>query len=240
MTLNKNKILAIIPARAGSKRLPKKNSRILIDKPLIQWTIEAALSCNLIDNVMVSTDDPIIAALSKKLGVNIPFLRPDELSQDNSTTFDVIKHTIEHYKKIGEVYDYILLLQPTSPLRNLNHILESIKLLGQKNADAIVSVCKTEHSPLWANTLNDDGNMDFFINEEIRNKRSQELPDYYRLNGAIYLVRVKCLIEENSMFLSKNIYAYRMSSIDSVDIDTEIDFKFAELIIKEKNNVSNC
>lgn len=234
MTLNRNRILAVIPARAGSKRLPKKNSRILIDKPLIQWTIEAALSCDLLDNVMVTTDDPFIAELSNKLGADTPFLRPDELSQDASTTYDVISHAIAHYEGVGEVYDYILLLQPTSPLRNANHIRESIELLDEKNADAIVSVCKTEHSPLWANTLNEEGNMDCFINKEIKNKRSQDLPDYYRLNGAIYLVKVKCLLEEKTMFISNNIYAYKMSIKDSVDIDEELDFIVAETVLNKE------
>lgn len=234
MFSNKNRILAIIPARAGSKRLPKKNSRILIDKPLIQWTIEAALSCNLLDNVMVTTDDPFIADLSKKLGAETPFLRPDVLSQDRSTTFDVVEHTIEYYKTIGDLYDYILLLQPTSPLRNTSHIRESIELLNEKSADAIVSVCKTEHSPLWANTLNDDGNMDCFLSQDIKNRRSQELPDYYRLNGAIYLVNVKRLLAEKTMFISNNIYAYKMPIKDSIDIDEELDFIIAETILNKE------
>lgn len=217
--------LAIIPARGGSKRLPRKNILELAGKPLIAWTIEAAIESNLIDKVIVTSDDDEILSISKKYGSEI-IKRPEHLASDTSTSFDAIKHTIEN----TEEYDYIVLLQPTSPLRTEKHIIESIKLLEEKNADAIVSVCEMDHSPLWSNTLPEDRNMNSFLREEVLNQRSQDLEEYYRLNGAIYICKTDKLLEEKSFFLKDNIFAYMMDRESSVDIDEEIDFKMAEII----------
>ena len=174
--------LAIIPARGGSKRLPRKNILDLCGKPLISWSIEAALKSKYISKVVVSSDDEEILNISSNFGADI-IKRPYELANDTATTFDAIKHTINNLEK----YDYIVLLQPTSPLRNEKHIDEAIELLEEKQADAIVSVCEMDHSPLWSNTLPEDGNMRGFLREEILNKRSQDLEKYYRLNGTIYM-----------------------------------------------------
>jgi CMP-N,N'-diacetyllegionaminic acid synthase len=125
------------------------------------------------------------------------------------------------------------LLQPTSPLRTTKHLQEAILLLEEKQADAVISVCETEHSPLWANTLPVDKSMQGFLREELLNIRSQDLPTYYRLNGAIYICKTNKLLEAESFFLKENIYAYLMDIKSSVDIDTEIDFKWAEFLIGE-------
>ena len=179
----KNKtFLGIVPARGGSKRLPRKNMLNLCGKPLIAWSIEAGLNSKYIDKVVVSSDDDEILNISSNFGAET-IKRPVELASDTATTFDAIKHTIENVEK----YDYIVLLQPTSPLRNAKHIDEAIELLEIKNADAVVSVCEMDHSPLWSNTLPNDGNMRGFLREETLNKRSQDLEKYYRLNGAIYM-----------------------------------------------------
>ena len=224
----KNKtFLAIIPARGGSKRLPRKNVLDLCGKPLISWSIEAGLKSKYIDKVIVTSDDDEILSISKEYGAEI-IRRPDELSSDTATTFDAIKHTIDNMKK----YDYIVLLQPTSPLRDEKHIDESIELLETKNADAVVSVCEMDHSPLWSNTLPQDGNMNNFLKDEILNKRSQDLEKYYRLNGAIYICKTDKLLEEKSFFLKDNIIAYVMNRKGSIDIDEEIDFKMAEVLME--------
>ena len=154
--------LAIIPARGGSKRLPRKNILDLCGKPLISWSIEAALKSKYISKVVVSSDDEEILNISSNFGADI-IKRPYELANDTATTFDTVKHTIDNF----ENYDYIVLLQPTSPLRNENQIDEAIELLEEKQADAIVSVCEMDHSPLWSNTLPKDGNMRGFLREEI-------------------------------------------------------------------------
>jgi len=220
--------LAIIPARGGSKRLPRKNILDLNGKPLTAYSIEAGLNSSYIDKVVVSSEDDNILKISKEVGADI-IKRPDELSTDTATSFDVIKHTIENLVR----YDYIVLLQATSPLRNSKHVDEAIELLGDKNADAIVSVCEMEHSPLWSNTLNDTLSMKGFLKDEVLNKRSQDLEKYYRLNGAIYIVNTDKLLEEESFFLKNNIFAYIMDRKYSIDIDEKIDFDIATVLSQE-------
>ena len=220
--------LAIIPARGGSKRLPRKNILDLCGKPLISWSIEAALKSKYISKVVVSSDDEEILNISSNFGADI-IKRPYELANDTATTFDAIKHTINNLEK----YDYIVLLQPTSPLRNENQIDEAIELLEEKQADAIVSVCEMDHSPLWSNTLPKDGNMNNFLRDEVLNKRSQDLEKYYRVNGAIYICKTDKLLENKSFFLKDNIFAYIMDRKSSIDIDEEIDFEIAKVLINK-------
>lgn len=220
--------LALIPARGGSKRLPRKNILDLCGKPLIAWSIEAALKSKYISKVVVSSDDEEILNISSKFGADT-IKRPYELANDTATTFDAIKHTINNLEK----YDYIVLLQPTSPLRNENQIDEAIELLEEKKADAIVSVSEMDHSPLWSNILPEDGNMRGFLREEILNKRSQDLEKYYRLNGAVYICKTDKLLENKSFFLKDNIFAYIMDRKSSIDIDEEIDFEIAKVLINK-------
>lgn len=224
----KNKtFLAIIPARGGSKRVPRKNVLDLAGKPLLTWSIESGLKSKYIDKVVVSSDNPEILSISKRYDI-ITVQRPAELANDTATTFDAIKHVIDNLEK----YDYIVLLQPTSPLRNENHIDEAIELLKEKNADAVVSVCEMDHSPLWSNTLDDNLSMNGFLREEVLNKRSQDLEKYYRLNGSIYICKTDKLLEQKSFFIKDNIFAYVMNRENSIDIDEEIDFKMAELLMR--------
>jgi CMP-N,N'-diacetyllegionaminic acid synthase len=218
--------LAIIPARGGSKRLPRKNILNLNGKPLIAYSIEAGLQSKYIDKAIVTSDDEEILSISKEFGADT-IKRPDALASDTATSFDAIKHTIENIDK----YDYIVLLQPTSPLRNAMQIDEAIELLETKEANAVVSVCEMDHSPLWSNTLPQDGSMQGFLRDEVLNKRSQDLEKYYRLNGAIYICKTDKLLEEESFFLKENIYSFVMDRESSVDIDEAIDFKIAEVLI---------
>lgn len=221
------KFLAIIPARGGSKRLPRKNILDLAGKPLIAWTIEAALNSKYIDTVVVSSDDQEILAISAAYGAKT-LKRPKSLASDTATTFDTLYHAIDHYPG----YEYIILLQPTSPLRTVNHIDESIHLLFEKNADAIISVCKTDHNPLWSNTLPSDGNMCNFMKDEIKNLRSQDLPKYYRLNGAIYICKTQRLLEDKSFMLKDKIFAFEMDKKNSIDIDEEVDLEFVKFLMQ--------
>ena len=230
--LNDKTFLVIIPARGGSKRLPRKNILPLAGKPLITWSIEASIKSKYIDKVIVTSDDEEILNIAKKHGSGI-IKRPNELASDTASSFDAIVHTIESVKR----YDYVILIQPTSPLRTENHINEAIELLIRKKADAIISVTHTEHSPLWSNSLPNDHNMRTFLNDEILNTRSQDLDTYYRLNGAIYICDTNKLLENKSFFLKNNIYAYIMDNESSVDIDEKIDFKLAELLKMESKNV---
>jgi len=226
---NNKKVLAIIPARGGSKRLPGKNILDLNGKPLIAWTIEAAKKSINIDKLIVSTDDNNIANISKRYGAEVPFMRPKELSSDTASSIDVILHAINFYKEKNLEFEYVLLLQPTSPLRITEDIDNAFKILDN-NTKAIVSVCETEHSPLWSNTLPDDLSMKDFISSEIKNKRSQDLHKYYRLNGAIYIAGIEYL-KNNNGFLGTNTKAFIMPQERSVDIDSEVDFKLVKTII---------
>ena len=219
--------LAIIPARGGSKRLPRKNIVDLCGKPLIAWSIESGLKSKYIDKVVVSSDDEEILSIASKFKLDI-IKRPDSLASDTATSFDAIKHVLS----ISKHYDYVLLLQPTSPLRNNTHIDKAIELLGQKNADAIISVCEMDHSPLWSNTLQEDGALDTFLRDDVLDKRSQELEKYYRVNGAIYICKLDKLLKEEGFFLKDNIYAYIMNRASSVDIDEQIDLDFARSLAK--------
>ncbi|MEM0333672.1 MAG: acylneuraminate cytidylyltransferase family protein [Candidatus Aenigmatarchaeota archaeon] len=225
------KVLAIIPARGGSKRLPKKNILPLAGKPLIAWTIEAAKKSKYIDKIVVSSDDGEILNISKQYGVDL-IERPDILASDTAKTVDVVWHVIQ---MLNQYYEYIILLQPTSPLRINKHIDESIEILYTRKADAVISVCEVEHPIEWCNILPKDLSLKNFISDDVINKRSQDLPKRYRLNGAIYIVRTEKFLEEKTFFLKDNIYAYIMSREDSIDIDDYIDFKLAEVILQERN-----
>ena len=225
-----NTFLAIIPARGGSKRLPRKNVLDLNGKPLIAWSIEAGLNSKYIDKVVVTSDDDDILNLSKSLGVEI-LKRPDYLASDTATTFDTIKHVIEEVAN----YDYIILLQPTSPLRDALHIDEAIELLENKKASAVIGVCKMDHSPLWSNTIDKSLSMVDFLKDEVLNKRSQDLEMYYKINGAIYICSTDLLLNNKSFFLRDNIYAYKMLRMDSIDIDERLDFMVAESIIQARD-----
>jgi N-acylneuraminate cytidylyltransferase/CMP-N,N'-diacetyllegionaminic acid synthase len=220
--------LAVIPARGGSKRLPNKNILPLAGKPLIQWTIEAAKNSKYIDQIVVSSDKDEILDIAKRYET-ISIKRPEALAKDEAKTVGVVLHVIE---SISEKHDFIVLLQPTSPLRTSQNIDEAIELLFSKNADAVISVCETDYPILWCNTLQEDLSMKNFIPEDIKDKRSQDLPKYYRLNGAIYIVKTEKLKNEKTFFISGNIYAYIMDRINSVDIDEEIDLKVASALLR--------
>jgi CMP-N-acetylneuraminic acid synthetase len=226
------KILALITARGGSKRLPSKNTTPMGGKPLITWSIEAAKKSRYIDTVMVSTDDDNIAQVALKNGAEVPFMRPKELASDTATSLEVVFHVIDYLKQKKEDYKYLVLLQPTSPLRTYEDIENAIERLTI-STKAVVSVCETEHSPLWSNTLPDDLSMAKFIRDEVKNIRSQDLPKYYRLNGALYLAEIDFLIE-NKGFFGEQTKAYIMPISRSIDIDTEIDFILAGILLNRR------
>jgi CMP-N,N'-diacetyllegionaminic acid synthase len=230
----KNKtFIAIIPARGGSKRLPRKNVLELNSKPLIAWSIEAGLESHYIDEVMVTTDDDEIAEVSKKYGATVPFKRPEKLADDYAARPEVIKHTIEFYQnELGKQFDYLVFLQPTSPLRDANDIDNAIEFMFEKNGDAVVSVCELEHPIHWSGTLLEDKNMSKFLDNVAVQSRSQDLEKYYRLNGAIYICDVQKFLDEGCVFLKENIFAFEMAQEESVDIDTRLDFKIAEILME--------
>ncbi len=225
--------LGIIAARGGSKGLPGKNIRPLGGKPLIAWTIEAALQSACLDDVLVTTDCPEIAAAAMRYGASVPFLRPAELANDTAPQALSFVHALDFYRRQGKTFDYLVAMQPTSPLRTGADIAAAIEFLFEKNADAVISVCEMEHSPVWANTLPEDCSMENFVPDYARDKQRQELPIYYRINGALYIVSVEKFLEGPSVFLKKNIFAYIMPQERSVDIDCERDLLLAEILLQQ-------
>lgn len=226
-------VTALIPARGGSKRLPRKNVKLLCGKPLIAWSIEAAKSSKYIDSVVVSTDDVEIKNIAEQFGASVPFLRPDSLSNDTASSFDVIQHAI-HFLKVDSENHLIVLLQPTSPLRTVEEIDGALEFFLAKNAKGVVSVSECEHSPLWSNTLPENNCMSDFLRPEVQGKRSQDLPQYYRLNGSIYIYETLALLEQGKTFFNNDVYGFGTSLDTAVDIDTALDFLVAETILKYK------
>ncbi|WP_097014063.1 cytidylyltransferase domain-containing protein [Anaerocolumna aminovalerica] len=224
--------IAFIPARSGSKGVKDKNIRLLNGKPLLAYSIEAAKNSNLFDEIFVSTDSIEYADIAKRWGANVPFLRNEELATDTATTWDVVKDTLKNYMKNGMEFDTIAILQPTSPLRQTYDIISGYNQMKFKNANAIVSVCEVDHSPLWSNTLPEDGSLKNFLNQEILNLPRQSLPTYYRINGALYIAKTGYALNANSLYDDK-CYSIIMSKENSIDIDSELDFIIAEALITQ-------
>lgn len=225
------RVTALIPARGGSKRLPRKNVKLLGDKPLIAWSIETALASKYIDRVIVSTDDDEIKQVSEQYGAEVPFLRPEHLSNDHASSFDVIKHAIG-FLQLNHANELIVLLQPTSPLRLVVELDTSLEFFISKNAKGVVSISETEHSPMWSNTLPESCCMSDFIRPEVQGKRSQDLPQFFRLNGSIYIYEILTLLEKGNIFFNENVYGFETSLETSIDIDTALDFKIAEILFR--------
>lgn len=223
------KNLAIIPARSGSKGLKDKNIKKLLGKPLMAYSIDAALKSALFDEVMISTDSEVYAEIAKQYGASVPFLRSEEMASDSANSWDTVREVLEKYKNLNKEFDTVCLLQPTSPLRTTQDIINAYKIYEQKSASTVIGVCQTEHSPLWENTLPEDNAMDNFISKENQLRR-QMLPKYYRINGAMYIVSTEQIRKDNDIY--KNSYAYVMPAEKSIDIDTELDFIIAESIMK--------
>lgn len=225
------KRIAIIPARSGSKGLKDKNIKELNGKPLIAYSIEAALESKMFDKVFVSTDSQKYADIAIQYGAGASFLRSEENSSDTAGSWDVIREVISRLKEMGEEYDEVMLLQATSPLRTAEDIVNSIELLHEKKGKAVVSLTECDHSPIWCNTLPEDMSMDKFDREEYKDLPRQMLPTFYRYNGAIYLVTAEELQNKEHM-LEKGCFAYVMPQNRSIDIDTALDFMIAETIMK--------
>ena len=225
------KSIAIIPARSGSKGLKDKNIRIMNGKPLIAYSIMSAIGSNCFDVVHVSTDSNLYADLSKKYGADVPFLRSADNSSDSSSTWSVIKEVLLKYRELGTEFDYFMVLQPTSPFRTKNDIINAFKQMDSNNADAIVSVCEVDHSPMLMNKLPDNNSMKGFFTSNVDKSRRQDFGKYYRINGAIYLMKTQTFFNDISIYDS-NCFAYIMDKSHSIDIDDEFDFFVAEQISK--------
>lgn len=223
--------LAVILARSGSKGLKDKNIKELAGKPLLAYTVEAAIKSGKYDMVHVSTDSELYADIAKKYGADVPFLRDEELAGDKSSSWDALRFVVTEYEKLGKSFDTVTLLQPTSPLRDAKDIQNAFDIYESKNATAVVSVCEVDHSPLVCNTLPEDGSLYGFIDLNKVGRR-QDMKPYYRINGAIYIQKTNLLMDNTSIY-SEGSYAYVMDKRHSVDIDDEVDFTVAQAIIEK-------
>lgn len=229
----RRKVLAIIPARAGSKALPRKNIKNMCGKPLIAWAINEAKKSRYIDRVIVSTDGQAISGIARKFGAEIPFMRPAGLATDSAKMIDVILYTISRLKDEFCPRDLVVLLQPTSPLRLADDIDNAIEMFFLKRTSSVISVCEVDQHPYLMSRITADGRMKDFANPGFTKKNRQDLPLFYKANGAVYLASIGYLKKEKGLYGTRT-YAYVMPKERSVDIDDELDFRFAELLLKER------
>lgn len=228
-------VLALITARGGSKGILRKNIRLMAGKPLIVWTIEAAQHANTLTRVVLSTDDIEIADLGRQSGIEVPFMRPDELATDSAGHFEVVMQALD-WLRDNEKFepDYVLTLQPTSPLRTAEDIDTAVILAEEKQARAVVSVTETFRHPYLTLQMSSNGDLIPFLDPQMLKLRRQEYPDVYSINGAIYLNRPVVLFEEKTFFPEQGTYPYIMPPERSIDVDTMWDFHLAELILKDR------
>lgn len=231
---NDKKILAIIPARGGSKGIPHKNIMKINHKPLIAYSIEAAKGSKFIDYILVSTDDVEIKDVSLNYGAKVPFLRPEEISNDTAKSIDVVLHALEFHKSQGKEFHYVVLLQPTSPLRSSQDIDNAIEIVMEKEAESLVSLCEASENPVLMRVIEDD-KLKSFVEFKGNNLRRQDLPKFYIFNGAIYINSVEMLFKEKT-FVNEATIPFVMDSVKSIDIDNMLDSKLAELILREKSD----
>ncbi len=231
------KYLLVIPARGGSKGVPKKNIKPLDGVPLIAYTINEALSIFPAENICVSTDSEEIKNVVEGLGISVPFLRPKELATDQAGTYEVLLHAINFYEKKGNKPEVLILLQPTSPFRNKNHINSAIDIYEKNKNDIemVVSVKETESNPYYV-LFEEDQNGFLEKSKKGEFTRRQDCPKVYEINGAIYIINIEVLKSKNISQFTK-IKKYIMDSKSSLDIDTPLDWKIAEYLINNfKNN----
>jgi CMP-N-acetylneuraminic acid synthetase len=217
----------LIPARGGSKGIPRKNVKPIAGKPLIVWTIEAALRSSLLQAVVVSTDDAEIAAVARHAGAQVPFMRPSVLAQDQTPGLDPVLHALRELPQ----YDAVLLLQPTSPLRDTQDIDACLLLAMHNQAPSVVSVSEPDTHPYWTYQLTEGLGLERLIDAPAVASR-QDLPTVMALNGALYFAEAAWL-RRNASFIGKGTLAYVMPRERSVDLDTALDWKLAELLLKE-------
>lgn len=225
-----NKILAVIPARGGSKGIPDKNIVEIDGRPLIDFTIKEALNSKYIDRVIVSTDSEEIAQIAKKCGAGVPFLRPKYLAEDHSKTIDVLIDLIKKLSAMDNSYNYLILLQPTQPLRRSFHIDEAIEQTINHNYKSLVSVNLVNEHPILVRTINAQGMLKNLLNENSTIRR-QDFPNYYKVNGAIYINKIDDDFNENTS-LNDNIYPYIMDKRYDLDIDEPFDLEILKMKLK--------
>lgn len=230
--MQSNKVLALITARGGSKGLPRKNVLLAGGKPLLAWTVDAAISAECVDRVVLSSDDHEIMDAARSAGCDVPFCRPAHLASDVATSIDVVLHALNQLPG----YEYVVLLQPTSPLRTAADIDAAFELMLEKGVSSCVSVTEVEQSPYWMYRVTDENKLQRLLPNVEGGIRRQDLPPIYALNGAIYIARIDWLKKTKS-FVGDETIAYQMPRERSIDIDTPDDFiAFCSIVEKRHHS----
>ena len=235
--LNNKKVLGIIPARLGSKGLTRKNLKLLCGKPLIAHSIEAGLKSNFIDKLIVSTESEEIANESLKYGNLVPFLRPSKLAQDNTPIADVIKFTLEHYRDtLDETFDYVVLIEPTSPLRDSNDIDKAIQnLVENTDAKSIVGICETKSiNPNFLFEMNENNFLIKWDDENDQPLQRQDIKKVFFIEGSIYISDVNYFLLNNTFYHEKTI-GFEIPKWKSIEIDDFVDFSIAEYLMENRD-----
>ena len=231
-----SEILGLICARGGSKSIPRKNLALLAGKPMIAWTIEAALKSPSLTRVVVSTDDEEIAEVAKHWGADAPFLRPAELARDDTPGIEPVLHALQWLAKHENYHpDYVMLLQPTSPLRTTEDIEAAVRIARERGGVSVVSVTKAATHPYWMKRITENGELAELAPTEQEYSRRQELPPAYALNGAIYLIKADTLLEQRT-FYPDHTLAYVMPVERALDVDERWDLYLADLVLQDKNS----
>jgi len=230
-----SEVLIVIPARGGSKRLPRKNILPLAGKPLICWTIEVAIASRLNAQILVTSDDDDILSIASQYDEVLTHKRPPELGTDSASTVDVVLESLVAEQKKGREYQVLILLQPTSPLRRVCDIRSSYNLfINSGSQDSVVSVCGVNHPSAWVGTVDLNGS---FMGAQLESRRSQDYEKEFRLNGAVYVVNVNFLKEHHNLF-TKNLVASIMHKDSSIDIDEAFDFFLCEKLLEFRSKDS--
>ena len=229
--MKNDSFLAIIPARGGSKRVPRKNEKKIANKPLIAWSIDEGKKSKFIDKLIVSTDDIKIAEIARSYGCEVPFLRPTNISSDESHRNEFIRHAQSFFNE----YKHLIILQPTSPLRDVFHIDSAIDFYLKSKSPACVSICEQKPTPHWMFSCEDNKKLKPILKDPSFSRR-QDIEKYYSLNGAIFIINANFFInsKEKDPFLTKETVGFEMDDKSSIDIDSDLDWIIAEQILKNK------
>ena len=223
-------VLAIIPARGGSKRLPGKNIRPLLAKPLIAWTIEAARQSGILDEIIVTTDDNAIAETARAWGASVPWMRPAELATDTASSMDVVLHALDRLRAVGSTYDFVVLLQPTSPFRTPSTIVSGVQMCIMNDGAPVVAVTPASDHPAWCFNVSAEGALSPMCGESAAVKRSQDLPPAYVINGSLYVLGVSHLLAAKTFVDAATRALIVTNKKEALDIDDEWDWMLAEFL----------
>ncbi|MBO6214960.1 MAG: acylneuraminate cytidylyltransferase family protein [Lachnospiraceae bacterium] len=231
--IEEKRVLALIPARGGSKGIKDKNIYEIDELPLIAYTIRAAKQCDYVDDIVISTDSEKIAGVAREYGALVPFYRPAELASDTATTLDAVRHAITTLSAMGRDYDILMILQPTSPLRDAADIKGALEVFMAAGQKGLAAVSPVDQSPILIRTIAPEHHMEKLLNLSSTVRR-QDMPDYYFVNGSIYINAVKD-IDENTSF-NDNEVPYVMERSHSVDIDEYKDIEEVKWYLSQKKN----